>query len=171
MVIPCDILFFPGGGTTKVTVRKKFDRDLWKENDKKARKGVEKLISKFKGLEVRPHKDHRKVDLELFKNGKHIANVETEIKRVWKAKQFQYESVQFPERKKKFCGLEKPTIFVMFNFDMDNYLVVTDTDLINSPVKEVPNKYVYKDEYFFQVPLDNVYMGNIKEALKEIGVL
>ena len=32
-------------------VRKRFDRDLWLENDKKARKAVEKIINQYEGLE------------------------------------------------------------------------------------------------------------------------
>jgi len=154
----------------QVTVRKRFDRELWLENDKKARGACEKLFSEFENLEVKPHKDHRKVDLEVFLNGEHIANVETEIKRVWKSKEFQYESVQFPERKRKFCELEKPTIFIMWNSNLSSYLVVTGRDLVNSPSVEVPNKYVYKGEYFFQVPLKKVYMNDIDSALEKIGL-
>lgn len=153
-----------------MTVRKRFDRDLWLENDKKARAGVEKLISDIEGLEVRPHKDHRKVDLELFLDGEHIANVETEIKRVWRGKDFQYNNVQFPERKKKFCELEKPTIFIMWNADLNSYLVVLDRDLVSSPCVEVSNKYVWKDEYFFQVPMKKVFMNDIDSALSKIGI-
>lgn len=154
-----------------MTIRKRFDRDLWLENDAKARKAVENLFSKFENIEVKPHKDHRKVDLEVFIDGEHVANVETEIKRVWKAENFQYESVQFPERKKKFCELDKPTLFIMWNFDTSSYLVVAGSDLTESPCVEVPNKYVYKGEKFFQVPLNKVHFNDISTALKNTGII
>ena len=153
-----------------MTARKRFDRELWLENDKKARNGVKKIFRGLQGFTVKDHSDHRKVDLEVFKNGKHVANVETEIKRVWRTEEFPYESVQFPERKRKFTELEKPTLFIMFNANLGSYVVVTDADLANSPSVEVPNKYVFKDEYFFQVPLDNVFFNEIKKPLRKIGV-
>ena len=153
-----------------MTVRKRFDRDLWLENDKKARNACEKIFNQFENLTVKPHKSPTKVDLELFLDGEHIANVETEIKRVWKAETFQYESVQFPERKRKFCELEKPTLFIMWNFNCSSYLVVTGSDLIDSPSVEVPNKYVYKGEYFFQVPVNKVYMNDLDSALEKLGL-
>lgn len=153
-----------------MTVRKRFDRELWLENDIKAREAVEKIFQGLNNFEVRPHRDHRKVDLEVFKKGVHVANVETEIKRVWRSPDFKYDSVQFPERKKKFTVLEKPTLFVMFNHDTSNYLVVTDQDLAASPCVEVPNKYVYSGELFFQVPVEEVFFDEIMKPLRKIGV-
>lgn len=153
-----------------MTVRKRFDRELWLENDKKARNACKRIFKNFENLKVKDHSDHRKVDLELFLDGEHIANVETEIKRVWKGKDFQYNNVQFPERKKKFCELEKPTLFIMWNATTNSYLVVTDSDLANSPCVEVPNKYVWKGEKFFQVPMNKVFINDIDKALAKIGI-
>ena len=95
-------------------------------------------------------------------------NVETEVKRVWKNKDFEYDSVQFPERKAKFAKLEVPTLFVMFNEKLSAYLVVKDKDLLKSPCVEVPNRYCYKGEYFYQVPLKKVKFNEIKSTIKEI---
>ena len=153
-----------------MTVRKRFDRELWLENDVKARNACKRIFRGFENLKVKPHSDHRKVDLELFLDGEHIANVETEIKRVWKGKEFEYNSVQFPERKRKFCELDKPTIFIMWSANLDSYLVVTGRDLANSPCVEVPNKYVWKGEHFFQVPLKKAYFNDIDSALAKIGI-
>jgi hypothetical protein len=154
-----------------MSTKKRFDRDLWLENDAKARKGVESIFNSISELEIRPHKDSRKVDLEIFKNGQHVANIETEVKRVWKAKEFQYATIQFPERKKKFCELDKPTIFVMWNYDMDSYLAVASEDLLASPCVEVPNKYVFKGEKFFQVPIEKAAANNVTAILKKLNIL
>lgn len=152
-------------------VRKRFDRELWLVNDALARDGVRSLFKKFPKLELREHPNSKKVDLQVFKNGVHVANIETEIKKVWKTKEFPYESIQFPERKKKFCKFEGvSTIFLMWNSDSSAYLSVVDDDLLASPLKEVPNKYVYKGEFFFQVPIENAAF-DLKTSLKKIGVI
>lgn len=154
-------------------ITKRFDRDLWLANDKVAKESVENLFNLpwNKKFEVLEHESHTAVDMEIFVDGDIVANLETEIKRVWKGSGFQYDTVQFPERKRKFCELAEPTIFVMWNFDCTSFMAVTSTDMLNSPVKEVPNKYVYKGELFFQVPLSKVYINDIKTPLKKLGLL
>jgi hypothetical protein len=149
--------------------RKRFDRELYEQNDKLAKESVMKLIDKrIYRIEENPKK--RGVDLQVYrrKDNKLVFNIETEIKRVWKEKAFQYDSVQFPERKAKFAKLAEPTLFVMFNKDQSSYLVVRDKDMLKSPCVEVPNKYCFKDEYFYQVPLKKVKFNEIKSVIKEI---
>lgn len=149
--------------------RKRFDRDLYEKYDRLAKERVISLIDKRK-YQVVENPKKRGVDLLVFnrKDGKHVFNIETEVKRVWKTKDFQYESVQFPERKAKFAKLEVPTLFVMFNESTKKYLTVKDKDLLKSPCVEVPNRYCYKGEYFYQVPLKKVSFNNIKDVIKEI---
>lgn len=146
---------------------KRFDRELYQMYDQLAKEKVNTIIDKrrFK-LQENPKK--RGVDLFLLNKGEHILNIETEIKRVWKDKEFQYDTVQIPERKKKFTNLELPTLFVMFNADQSSYLVIKDTDLVKSPLKEVPNRYVFKEEYFYQVPLKKVVFNDINKVIKEV---
>lgn len=151
-------------------LRKRFDRELYLQNDKKAKRACERLFKQFDNIKVKEHKNSRKVDLELFLDGEHVANVETEIKRVWKGKEFQYNTIQFPERKKKFAELEKPTLFIMWNATVRSYVVVTGADLKRSPLAEVPNKYMFKGEYFFQVPLKKAFHNDIDSALEKIGI-
>ena len=147
-------------------MRKRFDKELYEANDKLAREKVRALTPNF---DVRDNPKKRDVDLMVFdKAGNHVANIETEIKRVWKGPDFAYTNVQFPERKAKYAKLDKPTIFVMFNEDQSAFLVVKDTALLSSPCVEVPNKYVYKGELFFQVPLDKVTFNDISSILQEI---
>ena len=146
---------------------KRFDRALFEENDKKCRTKVKELLQNegFAGVD---NVKVRGVDILLYKDGNHIGYIEVERKAVWKGDKFQYDNVQFPERKAKYAKLDKPTIFVMFNEDMSKFLAVRDKDLLSSPCVEVPNKYVYKGEQFFQVPLTKVKFDDITELLKEI---
>lgn len=152
-----------------MAVRKRFDRDLYEKYDTLAKEAVEKLIDKRK-FRVEENPKKRGVDLQVYrrKDDELLFNIETEVKRVWKTKDFKYDSVQFPERKAKFCVLEKPTVFIMFNEDQSSYLAVRDKDLLKSPCVEVPNRYCYKGEYFYQVPLKKVKFNDVKSIIGKI---
>jgi len=148
-------------------IRKRFDPELYRINDELAKSTVRKIIDKRK-FKVEENPKKTGVDLLVYNKGQHVLNIETEIKKVWKGSNFKYDSVQIPERKKKFAGLEVPTLFVMFNEDQTDYLVIKDQTLITSPLVEVPNKYVYKGELFFQVPLTDVVFNDINTVIKEV---
>lgn len=147
--------------------RKRFDPVLHSQNDPTAR---EKIKAIFDGSEYKVVDNSKKmgVDLFLYKDGKHLLNIEAEKKLVWKTAKFPYESVQIPERKSKYFKLDKPTIFVVINADQSSYLVIKGEDLQNSPLKEVPNRYVWKGEQFFQVPMSKVSFDNLLEVVKEM---
>lgn len=149
-------------------MRKRFDPNLHALADDPARKKVKELL-KDSGYNVIDNPKKRGVDILVYdEKGKHVANIECEIKLVWKAADFPYENVQFPERKEKYAIDKVPTVFLMFNNDQSSYLTVTGDVLITSPKKEVPNKYVYKGEYFFQVPKDKVKFNDIIKVLKGV---
>lgn len=149
-------------------VRKRFDPALHAENDEKCRSAIKKLLINT-DYTVIDNPKTRGVDLLLYDNtGNHIGYIEVERKTLWKESKFPYENVNFPERKKRYTELDKPTIFIMFNEDMSNYLAVKGSDLLSSPLEEVNNKYVYKGEMFFKVSLDKVKFNSIVGLLKEI---
>jgi len=147
--------------------QKRFDPELFRINDALAKKAVANIIDKRKFKIVENPKRYG-VDLLVYQKGVHVLNIETEVKRVWKNKTFEYDNVQFPERKEKFCKLGIPTIFVMWNADQTQYLVVKDKDFLKSPKVEVPNRYVYKGEFFYQIPLTKVVFNGITKVIKEI---
>jgi hypothetical protein len=148
-------------------VRKRFDPALYAENDEIARNFVKGLL-KGSEYQVLDNPKKRGVDLLLYKDSVHIANIECEIKRVWKTSDFPYDSIQVPSRKEKYLVLDKPTIIIMLNADQSAYLVIKDKVLLASPKKEVPNKYVFKGELFFQVPKDQVIFNDLLKVLGEI---
>lgn len=149
-------------------MRKRFDPALHADTDTPARDRVKEIL-KDSGFNVIDNPKKRGVDLLVYNDkGKHVANIECEIKLLWKGKDFPYENVQFPERKEKYAISEVPTVFLMHNADRTEYLTVTGDVLISSPKKEVPNKYVYKGEYFFQVPKDKVKFNQLLEVLKGV---
>jgi hypothetical protein len=81
---------------------------------------------------------------------------EVEIKRVWSGPLFKYDTLQIPERKRKFTVLDMPCMFLVLNNEQTHAFVCSSDLLSKSPVVEVPNKYVYKGEMFFQVPVSEL---------------
>ena len=149
-------------------VTKRFNKELYEQNDGIARQKIRDIL-KDTEYNVVDNPKKRGVDLLIYKKGKHVLNIECEIKRVWKGETFPYESLQIPARKEKYAILDVPTVFVVLNDDKTSYLSVTGDVLVNSPKKEVPNKYVYKGEYFFQVPLDKVKYNDLLSVVKDIA--
>jgi hypothetical protein len=143
-------------------MRKRFDKQLYAENDEKARKAAKEVL---KGYTVIDNPRKMGVDLIVLDPKNHekvLFYVECECKRVWKDK-FSYDTVQFPERKLKYTQLDKKTYFIMFNHDFSEYLVVKGDDLASSPLEIVPNKYITYGEKFFKVPLSKVTFNKFKE--------
>lgn len=142
---------------------KKFDQQLYKENDMIAKKLTPKIIKNAFGLDSHENTYKYGVDFWLIRNSEIIAYAETEIKLVWNTTNFPYSSVQFPERKKKFTELDKPTLFVMINSPKNRALTVWSKDLVQCPLVEVSNKYKIEKELFYQVPLNLVTFHDIIE--------
>lgn len=148
-----------------MSVHKRFDPQLYAENDEKSKNFTRNLL-KGSEYQVLDNPKKRGVDLLVYKDSKHICNIEVEIKLLWKTKDFPYENVNIPVRKEKYAKLDKPTIFLMQNKDQTDYLCILDKDLLDSPKKEVPNKYSYAGEFFYQVPLDKVIFNDLLKVLR-----
>lgn len=133
---------------------KQFDKGLYALFDKKARETVKKVL-KDQNLTITDNPDQYGPDLIVYDKDKMIGYIECEIKRVWDKPYFPYESVQFPERKRKFLAYKDIT-FYMFNLGCTKGLRVKGEDVLKSPTKEVSNVYIERGERFFQVPLDKV---------------
>lgn len=146
---------------------KRFDPKLYEENDAIAKDFVKNLL---KGTEFQAIDNIKKrgVDMLAYKDSLHICNLEVEIKRIWKDKDFPYSNVQIPVRKEKYAVLEKPTIFVMLNNTQSDYLAFTNTVMLAAPKAEVPNKFVFKGEYFYQIPKDQVVFNDLLKILRGI---
>lgn len=147
--------------------RKRFDPELYAANDALAKEFVKNLL-KGTAYQAIDNVKKRGVDLLIYKDSVHICNIECEIKRVWKESKFPYESVQIPARKEKYAILDKPTIFVMLNNTQSDYLAFTNKEMLASPKVEVPNKYVYKGEYFFQIDKNSVVFNDVLAVLGKV---
>lgn len=150
-------------------LRKRFDPSLYAANDELAKNKLFELVKDIKEIQAEPNVKKRDVDVIVRdpKTNEVLFYIELEIKRVWNGP-FKYNNVQFPQRKEKYAKLDKPTLFVMFNHDQSEYLIVRSDDFLASPCVEVPNKYMYKGEFFYQIPIDKVRFNDVKSSIKEM---
>ncbi len=150
-------------------VRKRFDKALHDKTDKLAKQTAIAILEKA-GHKVVENPNRHAVDLLVYNDkDEHIFNCEVEIKTNWKTgTDFKYPDVNFLDRKAKYCKLDKPTVFVIFNEDLSQYLSVKGSDVLSSPQEVVKNKYCYDGELFYKLPLTKVKFNDIVSSIKEI---
>jgi len=129
---------------------KKFDKQLFEENDKIARECAKTYFTSL-GYTIEDNPDIYGPDL-ILTSGEVKCFIECEIKHNWSGEIFQFDTIQFPQRKAKFA-ISHGVIFFMINSMKTKALVVSGDVLMKSPLVEVPNRYIQKGELFFQVPL------------------
>ena len=134
---------------------KKFDKKLYEEFDNKAKEKTFTLFQEH-SYELTVSENQYDVDFYYEKDDVKLFYVECEVKTLWKTETFPFKTIQIPERKKKFCNKDLPVYFIMWNNDLTKYLIIDHNTLIASPLVEVKNKYVEKNEKFFQVPIEKV---------------
>jgi len=140
---------------------KRFSKEDFERYDNAARQMTQKHLE-LTGHTVEPHPDRYAQDLIATKDGASIY-VECEVKVVWSGSTFPYETVQLPQRKQKFFA--QPTLFYIWNKQLDCAVTFLSEDIKDLTPVEVPNKYVYKGEYFFQIPLD--LTNKVKVRIKD----
>ena len=131
-----------------MSLAKKFDPELFKQNDFRARDAAKDFLLS-QGQKAVDNTDKYGPDLVL-EDG---SFVEVEVKHTWKDR-FAFDSLQVPFRKEKFAKLG--CLFLVFNDDCSKVFIVRGEDILTSPVKEIHNKYVSAGELFYQVPLSAV---------------
>lgn len=130
-------------------MRKEFSQNLFNQYDMDARRATKAFISK-QGWDVNDHPDIYSHDLLATKDGITLF-VECEVKAVWKSGEFPFDTVQLPERKKKF--FHPNAVFFLWRKDLGDAIYVWARDIEHLDTIEVPNKYVHSKERFFQIPV------------------
>lgn len=133
--------------------RKPFDQQLFNRNDPEARDAVLSHLDSL-GLYAKENDDQYGPDIILYRGLKPLSYIEVEVKRVWTGEVFPWDSIQLPERKTKFTKLGLPCEFWVLNSTMQHAIIIPDTALSSSFLKEIPNRYVASGEMFYQIPLD-----------------
>jgi hypothetical protein len=136
-------------------MRKKFDRGLYNANDPAKQKAIEYFKSQGVNAIVNPD-DY---GIDLIVDGRFYCEVE--VKHNWRGDTFPFSTLQIPERKMKFVKSDMPVVFMVMNSDHSYALLTLGEDVMASPLKEVPNKFVSSGEMFFQVPTNNLLKINL----------
>lgn len=146
---------------------KRFDKRLFEENDTQCRNRVKELFNGTKYV-IEDNPKRYGVDLLVKEGDDVVFYIETERKMLasWNDEKFPYDDIQLPERKSKFCSLDKPVYFIMFNHDFGNFLTFSSETVLTSPQEQVYNKYNNNGkELFFKIPVDKVTFNSIQMML------
>ena len=145
-----------------MSVRKRFDKELYQKYDSLAKQATKQFLNET-GCTVNPHPNRYAQDL-VVKSDTDEFCAECEVKLVWKADQFPYDTVQLPKRKSKF--FDQLTQFFIWNHDLTRAATFWSNEISDLEPVEVPNKYVYKGEYFYQIPLERVTFVELQHNLE-----
>ncbi len=133
-------------------MKKKFSQELFNENDVACRNAAEGVKQELGIDKLEDNPNVYGVDLIGSLDGEFVSYVEVERKLVWEGKDFPYQTVNLPGRKKKFVDLILPTQFVIFNKDY-SYAIIIHRDVVAaSPTKFISTIYS-QGEKFFDIPL------------------
>lgn len=136
-------------------INKKFDNYLHSQYDDV---GKNIVISYFQnlGFDARENTDRYGVDVVLYRNNIPIGYAEVEIRNNWNTDVFPFDTLNVPLRKKKLLDQDLPTYFFSINKTNTRMYCCPAEIVLESPVKENPNKYVKEKEYFYKVPLEKL---------------
>jgi hypothetical protein len=134
---------------------KRFDKELFDKYDKMGRDIVKSYVGQW-GMVAEDNPDRYGVDLNLYADGKLVGVAEVEVRNSWKTVEFPYEDLNVPHRKKKLLENDIDTFFFSINAEGSALFFCKAEDVLSSEVKESRNKYVYKGEHFYKVPLDKL---------------
>ena len=98
-----------------------------------------------------------------------MANIEVEIKTNWSPKaKWGFENVNFLRRKEKYCVLPEPTLFIIFNRDLSQYLTINSNIIYNCPLEEVKNKFIGSGELFRKIPNSSCKFNKIYASVEDV---
>ena len=141
-----------------ITMAKQFSKELHAENDELCRKAAlgSKSMLLHLGLDTLiDNPDQYGVDLIGYREGEIVCYVEVERKHGWSGPNFGFKTLHIPLRKKKFCWLDKPTFFVVFNKECTHGAIAHDTTLIEAKIVSLWVKYEANAQ-FFDIGVDEV---------------
>ena len=132
---------------------KPFNQQVHDACDPVEREAVIKFHEK-KGRIAKPHPDKYKVDL-VIENEFMVPVGYCEIEmRDWEYVPEYYDTIHVPGRKKKLVENDLPTTYFVVSKGLKRAWWCNSEDIMKSPLVEVSNKAVPRDEYFYDVPID-----------------
>lgn len=126
---------------------KPFSKRLYENDDNAKDQFVEYLRENNYEAWINP--DRYGIDVLAHKDGIDYM-YEVEVKHNWKGPDFQYDTLHYSDRKRKFLDTPDNTAFVTFNDDRTHVLLVRGPVLAAAPTI-VKNTIYTKDEKFIEV--------------------
>ena len=133
---------------------KRFNKKLWKENDKKGKEFATSILKKIYGNNIKIVEGvEYGVDLKLFEDDTLIKTAEVEVRHSWgNDSKFPFNTVNIPYRKKKFFT-NNICEYISINRLFTRCLLIKEKDISSSPIEENKNKYVKRGEKFFKIDI------------------
>ena len=149
-------------------MRKPFEQNVFNLTDAPAREAGKFLLDNlFPNISTIDNPDKYGIDLLLTSKDDPkvlMGAAEVEVKLVWKGS-FNYQTLHFPERKKKF--IKGSTYFIIFNKDLTECFLVPGFDVLASPLVEVSNYKIKSGEKFFDVPITKCLHYKLSDFLPQ----
>lgn len=127
---------------------KQFDQRLFDDCDPPARDAVANWLKTVHHVDALPNPDKYAVDLVLSKHGQHIGFGEVEV-RDWGY--CPYDTIHIAQRKEKLFTNPRTTMYVVTR-DLTHAYWIRANKIKYCPLREIPNKAVANEEYFYDVP-------------------
>jgi len=142
-------------------MKKRFDRDLYDTYDNVAKNGALRYLADVcAAQELRPHSDRYGADVEYIDWRGRSGKLEAEVKAVWTGGDFPYSDINVLGRKEKYFAAGTDLFMMAANYQ--DYLVIRGSNIIQCPLVEVANRYVWKGEKFFKVPIKLATFGRFE---------
>jgi len=141
---------------------KKFSQYLHDVCDPPARIAVSEYVKMKWGLDAEPNPNQYGVDLICYRNGKPVGYIEVEV-RNWGEKFCPYNTIHIAERKEKLFNNNLKTLMFVVTYDFENAYWTTADQVKKAPLKEIPNRAVSKDEWFYDVPIEEWKLVDLTE--------
>lgn len=150
-------------------MRKRFDKSLYDLYDNAAKNGALRYLAHNGARELRPHSDRYGADVEYTDKVGRPGKLEAEIKAVWKGGDFPYPDVNVLGRKGKYFSTG--TNLFMMSANYQDYLIIQGRDIMKCPLVEVANRYVFKGEFFYKVPMSLAFFGRFESPVDTVPPL
>lgn len=135
---------------------KQFDQKLHDDNDPETRKVVLYYLQSLYGIPEHHYVENPdKYGIDIIQRGliETISGIEVERRHNWTGDYFPFDTINIPERKKKFSNMGFPTYYIATNKELTRGIIIDITDINIFPLKENKNKYVAEGEMFYSVPI------------------
>lgn len=131
---------------------KLFNQYLHDVCDPPARNAVSEYAKMKWGIDAKPNPNKYGVDLICYKKNQIVGYIEVEV-RDWGCIYCPYDTIHIAERKNKLFENNLKTLMFVVTSDFANAYWTFSENIKTSPLKEIPNRAVAKNEWFYDVPI------------------